>query len=204
MTTNKLGFTPIYYDSEFTRLCSKGALISIALVIDPDHYFYAEFNDYEEKDKDFVPDDFMKDCVLKHLKYDTDCKEIYQYQDYGYTVDMRGSSDEIKEELTKWLEDNAVKNSTTFQIYSDCLSYDWVFFVDLLCGNSLNLPKYIYYIPYDLSSVMQVKGIDPDINREKFVSDRYEIHGEEKHNALWDASIIQRCFDIIEHSIIVR
>jgi len=37
-----------------------------------------------------------------------------------------------------------------------------------------------------------VRGVDPDINREKYAN--IEIKSK-KHNALWDARIIKKCYE---------
>jgi hypothetical protein len=63
-------------------------------------------------------------------------------------------------------------------------------------GNAINIPKYIYYIPIDLSSIMYFAGVDPDINREEFarVEDNEEYF---KHNALYDATVASLCYSKI-------
>ena len=89
----------------------------------------------------------------------------------------------------------------TIEMWSDCLSYDWVLFNTLLADYSKDypeLPKNVYYIPFDICTLFKVKGIDPDINREWFagpiVNDEFP-DGEAKHNALWDAYVIKACYE---------
>jgi hypothetical protein len=77
------------------------------------------------------------------------------------------------------------------EIWSDCLAYDWVLF-NQLWGHAFNIPKNVYYIPFDICTLFKIKGIDPDINREEFA----EIQEKpEKHNALWDAKVIKACYE---------
>ena len=68
-----------------------------------------------------------------------------------------------------------------------------VLFNDIF-GTAFDIPKNIYYIPFDLSTLLYVKGIDPDINREEFANMK---DGSQKHNALWDAKVIKRCFELL-------
>jgi hypothetical protein len=74
-------------------------------------------------------------------------------------------------------------------MWSDCLAYDWVLFCQLWRG-AFNIPKVVYYIPFDLATVFRVTGNDPDVNREEFAG----IEGA-KHNALHDARVIKACYD---------
>jgi len=74
-------------------------------------------------------------------------------------------------------------------MWSDCLAYDWVLFNDLF-GHAFNIPKNVYYIPFDICTLFKLKGIDPDINREEFAG----MQGA-KHNALHDAKVIKACYE---------
>ena len=91
--------------------------------------------------------------------------------------------------------------------YTDCYAYDWVLLNDLICpkGNALELPPYINYIPMDLSTALQLHGIDPDISREEYIGEKtinnlkswplFKEMGEScKHNSLWDAAVCSWCF----------
>jgi len=77
-------------------------------------------------------------------------------------------------------------------MWSDCLAYDWVLFCQLW-GHAFNIPPCVYYIPFDLATLLMLKGIDPDIDRESFAN----MIGDDgtKHNALWDALVIQKCYE---------
>jgi hypothetical protein len=73
------------------------------------------------------------------------------------------------------------------RMVGDCLAYDWVLFCDLF-GHAFNIPQNVYYIPFDISTLFFVKGIDPDIDRK-----RYAELDETPHNALADAKMIKAC-----------
>jgi len=76
------------------------------------------------------------------------------------------------------------------EVWSDCLAYDWVLFCDFF-GGAKSLPDNIYYIPFDICTLMKFKHVDPDINRENYSG----MAGEAKHNALWDAKVIKACYE---------
>ena len=115
-----------------------------------------------------------------------------------------GSSDYIKPFLEEWLS-----QFEKVVIWSDCLAYDWVLFCNIW-GHAFSLPQKIYYIPMDICTVFEVKGIDPDISREEFATNTFSESKEplffdkdcnlleiKKHNALWDAFIIRECYNKI-------
>ena len=206
----------IYYDAEFTGLHKDAQLISIGLVTEYGDWFYAEFNDYDPNVDEWIRDNVINNLILKN-----DEGDIFNINPYRKTIsddlyvkpynyDIHGDSDTIKVELLKWLKRISEFYSKQIQIYSDCYAYDWMLFNDLICdnGNALNIPDYIYYIPMDLSTALQLKGIDPDITREDFIGENiidkiktripFKHMGEKcKHNSLWDAIICKYCFEKI-------
>jgi hypothetical protein len=99
-----------------------------------------------------------------------------------------GSTEMIKNRLEKWLS-----QFDSIEIWSDCLSYDWVLFCQIF-GHAFSIPKNVYYIPFDICTLFKLKGIDPDISREIFAFDGIP-YGNSKHNSLWDAQVIKMCFD---------
>lgn len=214
LDNNKL---KVYYDAEFTGLTKDASLISIGLMTSEGNYFYAEFNDYDTNVSEWIQNNVINNLILTNENGDkvrftpyreTICntKELFKPYDY----DIVGSSYEIKEELKKWLKTLYEYYRCQIHIYSDCYAYDWVLFNNLICddGDALNIPDYIYYIPMDLSTLLQLKGIDPDITREELLGERvitnmrrvypFNNMGEKcKHNSLWDALICKLCFEYI-------
>ena len=85
------------------------------------------------------------------------------------------------------------------------MSYDWVLFNNIY-GGALNIPEYIYYIPYDICTFMKLVGVDPDVSREEFalVDDGVVVDSVEgrKHNSLFDAKIIKKCFEKLSRIIL--
>ena len=89
--------------------------------------------------------------------------------------------------------ENWLKDLGPVEIWSDCLAYDWALF-NQLWGHAFNIPKNVYYIPFDICTVFKLKGIDPDINREEF-AEILEAPAGRKHNALYDAQVIRMCYE---------
>lgn len=162
--------TKIFFDTEFTGLHKNTTLISVGLVSETGESFYAELTDYDKSQVD----DWIQENVISNLKSVT------------HDGTVIGDKKEVRIALTKWLGQFG-----DVEIWSDCLSYDWVLFCDLF-GTAFDIPKNVYYIPFDICTLFYEKGIDPDINREDFAGLTNGILS--KHNALWDAKVIRECF----------
>jgi len=182
----------IFFDTEFTGLHKNTTLISIGLVAEDGRTFYAELNDYDESQVD----DWIRDNVIKNLIMNPPREGEQEYyvrsrfrEDVPLTeqwsLQMRGSKQEVSDELYLWLT-----QFDKVEIWSDCLAYDWVLFNDIF-GHAFNIPKNVYYIPFDICTLFKLKGIDPDINREKFAN----MTSNSKHNALYDAKVIKACYE---------
>lgn len=172
--------TRIFFDCEFTGLHQKTTLISIGLISDCGKKFYAEFTDYDKSQID----DWIKENVINKLLF----TEI-QKQDGNNRICIDGyvgDSEFIKKHLSEWLS-----QFEFIEMWSDCLCYDWVLFCQIF-GHAFNIPKQIYYIPFDLSTLFKVKNINPDISREEFANFKSK---NQKHNALFDAEIIKICYE---------
>jgi hypothetical protein len=167
----------VFFDTEFTGLHQNTTLVSIGLISDCGKTFYAEFTDYDRSQVN----DWLKENVLD--------KRILQKGEFSpspFNYRIKSNTEEIKAGLNAWLT-----QFDEVEIWSDCLSYDWV----LLCqifGHAFSIPKNIYYIPFDICTLFKVRGIDPDINREAF-ADITDVSAQ-KHNALWDAKVIRECY----------
>lgn len=170
--------TKVWFDSEFTGLHKDTTLISIGLVAENGHTFYAEFTDYDRKQLD----EWIRTNVLANLRL----QHLVGYQDNISALKMRevtGPRPFVAAYLKQWLEQFA-----EIEIWSDTLAYDWVLFCDLF-GGAMKIPKNVYYIPFDLATLMMAKGVDPDIDRVKFANAPYLL----KHNALDDAKLQKLC-----------
>ena len=209
--------TKIFFDTEFTGLHQGTTLISLGAISECGKTFYAEFTDYAITQVD----DWLKENVISKLRFtDKITASVGGWENwitdkgkYSDALEMTlankdmsefecvGQTPMIKNRLEKWL-----LQFEEVEIWSDCLSYDWVLFNQIF-GHAFNIPKNVYYIPFDICTLFYAKGIDADISREKFVSNTFSESGEplffdtegnmmekQKHNALWDAKIIRQCF----------
>jgi hypothetical protein len=178
--------TKIFFDTEFTGLHQKTTLISIGLVAETGESFYSELTDY---DKSQIDDWLQKNVIDKLLlqKNIDENKGVFYWRDGSYVhFECIGVGWMVAKNLESW-----ISQFTEVEMWSDCLSYDWVLFCQLF-GHAFKIPTNVYYIPFDICTLFYEKGIDPDINREEFaqLSD-----ASQKHNALWDAKIILECFN---------
>ncbi len=170
----------IFFDAEFTGLHHHTTLISIGLVAENGQEIYCEFTDYDKAQID----DWLQENIIEKLTLQPLGKPN------SLTVwpanSFCGNTDEIRIELNKWLS-----QFDSVEMWSDTLAYDWVLFNHIF-GHAFNIPKHVYYIPFDIATLFKIKGVDPDINREEFAG----VNGQEKkHNALWDARIIRACYE---------
>lgn len=170
----------IFFDTEFTGLHQNTTLISAGFVSENNDEFYAEFTDYNKKQID----EWLQNNVIENLLMTKHDANYCNIKDKNYYI--KGNTNKIKKYLSEWL-----LQFNDIEIWSDCLSYDWMLF-NQLWGHAFNIPKNIYYIPFDISTAFKLKGIDPDINRETF-SD-LQSSKSQKHNALWDAKVIKACY----------
>ena len=172
--------TKIFFDTEFTGLHQNTTLISIGLISECGKTFYAELTDYDKSQID----EWLQKNVIDKL--------ILQDKLYGRNGDYNkneckyvGNLFETRLILSEWLS-----QFESIEMWSDCLSYDWVLFCQLF-GHAFNIPKNVYYIPFDICTLFKVKNIDPDISRKDFSGLSNEIN----HNALSDAKMIKACYD---------
>lgn len=174
----------MFFDSEFTGLHQNTTLLSIGFISENDRTFYAEFIDYDRSQLN----QWLIDNVLKNFTHPTQWPSHAGNARKG-NFEITGDRLLIQHWLTIWIN----SFNCEIEMWSDCLSYDWVLF-NQLWGHAFNIPKCIYYIPFDICTLLKLKNIDPDINREEFSKMTNDI---QKHNALWDAKVIKSCYQIL-------
>jgi hypothetical protein len=175
----------IFFDTEFTGLHQKTTLISIGLIAADGKTFYAEFNDYDQSQIDT----WLQDNVISKLMIHPERNKYYLVNDTEEIY--KDDTATIRDRLTDWLS-----QWDKVEMWSDCLSYDWVLF-NQIWGHAFNIPKQVYYIPFDICTYFKLKGIDPDINREDYAREGQWFPEDQvqKHNALWDAKVIFACYN---------
>ncbi|MFA5403307.1 MAG: 3'-5' exoribonuclease [Ignavibacteria bacterium] len=187
----------IFFDTEFTGLHKNTTLISIGLVSEDGNTFYAETHDYDESQCDnWIKTNVINNLILKDYRIAKD------YNPYEKNVWVKSANKNLKKSLSHWFE-KFTKKYPKVEIWGDCLAYDWVLFNDIF-GTAFDIPKNIYYIPFDICTLFKIKGIDPDINREEFINYNVEVFDTynwgigNKHNALYDAYIIRQCYNKLQ------
>lgn len=190
----------IFFDTEFTGLHQNTTLISIGLVAETGESFYAEFTDYNPNQVDrWIADNVLTNTLYlqRRISKNVSFLPSGQVQPDNH---FWGSKPYVLPRLDYWLTHLA---KDKIEMWSDCLAYDWVLFCELF-GGAFSIPKNIYYIPFDLSTLFKIKGIDPDIDRVSFVGNRIAYSFTETptlygvqlpHNALFDAQIIKACYE---------
>ena len=176
--------TKIFFDTEFTGLQQNTTLISIGLISECGKTFYAELTDYDRNQVD----DWIFDNVIINMLYTGFPKTGLILSNDINCIEVKANSLSVKEQLGKWLS-----QFEKVEIWGDCLSYDWVLFNQLF-GHAFNIPKNVYYIPFDICTLFKMKGVDPDISREEYAS---MSENSVKHNALWDAKVIKKCYELL-------
>jgi hypothetical protein len=176
--------TKVFFDTEFTGLHQNTTLISIGMVAETGEKFYAEMTDYDKTQVD----DWIKENVIDNLILQHEERLGVEYLGYGKIDSVVGDTAAVKKWLTTWLS-----QFDKVEVWSDCLSYDWVLFNQIF-GHAFSIPKNVYYIPFDICTLMKIRGIDLDVNREEYAFGGENVDGK-KHNALWDAEVIQKCYN---------
>lgn len=169
----------VFFDTEFTSLRPDTTLMSIGLVSDDNKEFYAELTDYDENQVE----DWVREHVIGNFMFNDFDPFV---NELGSVTLVKGNTGEVERQLTAWLSqyDNV-------KLWSDCCHYDMVLFQGIF-GGAFSVPEHVLYIPFDICTVMEMVGIDPDISREAFIDE--PIEGI-KHNALYDAKVIRACYD---------
>lgn len=169
----------VFFDMEFTGLHQNTTPISIGIISENGETFYAEFTDYDR----FQVDDWIKENVIRNLSlFD---RGLERFSERGSDWLVYGDKGYVSDNLKEWL-----LQFSEVEVWGDVLGYDWVLFCELF-GGAFGLPENIYYIPFDIATLMKMKGVDPDIGREEFA----EFETVLKHNSLFDAIVIMSCYN---------
>jgi hypothetical protein len=182
----------LFLDTEFTGLHQQSSLISIALVLDETQFFYAEFTDYDPTKLST----WHQENVIKNLIFS---ERNHFLEVTGKQIHMKGTNLQIREALEEWF-----KKLPKVEIWADVLAYDWVLFCNIF-GDAFQLPKNIFYIPFDMATTLKIKGLNPDISRKDYAFEdekqfksfleNYKIEGKTQHNAFVDALVLKAVYD---------
>ena len=127
---NKMNKHRIYFDMEFTGLHQATTLISMGYISESGKSFYAEFNDYDKTQID----PWLETHVLGNLSMN-DVEEYLIPFNGEKEYKIKGNKEQIKIQFEKWLN-----TFDKIEMWSDCLSYDWILFNNIF-GTALNIPE---------------------------------------------------------------
>lgn len=165
----------LFLDTEFTSLDRDSELLSMAIYESKDKYCYLEITDY---DTDKINDWLAKNVIAKfNLEQNSHAPLAEKYA-------CALPFSEVGQVVRTWLDKFYSNDKVT--ICSDCYAWDWLHFCDLF-GGARSLPSYIHYIPLDLATILEVKGLDRDLGRVDYASELTRDTCFEAHNALSDA-----------------
>lgn len=177
----------IFLDTEFTGLQQYTSLISIGLAAENGYMFYAEFTDYDQTQMETWHQQNVLPLLSGNLRIGFNAK-------VDDRMFVRGDRYDIGRILRNWFARFGGKNSV--EIWADVLAWDWVLFCELF-GGAFGIPEQIHYIPRDLSTLLYLQGIDPDMDREKLgtVDWSHPALKLARHHALYDALLEKSIFE---------
>ena len=153
----------IFTGTEFTGLHMGTTLISIGMVDEQGHSFYAEFSDYDLEQVE----PWMQENIIDKLEFNKEDKHIETKisKDF-YSIRIKGTKDEIKKELIQWLDqyDDVI-------FVMDIGHYDFILLIDLITGDAARMSERMSGAYYDINHDISVyKGVNISaayrINRE--------------------------------------
>jgi len=177
----------VFFDLEFTGLHQHTSLISIGCVAEDGRMFYAESTEYNTTQiNPWLKENVIANLQLGELEPGHDDLPRMSTSDKLWTI--LGKEWQIRKWFKEWIN---FPGYGQVEMWGDVYAYDWMLFCELFDGPdpAERLPKNIYYIPFDIATLMKIKGVDPDISREIFSG----LPGLRRHNSLDDARLIQAC-----------
>lgn len=179
----------IYFDLEFTGLHQKTTPISLGMISDTNRTFYMEFTDFDLNQVDtWLLENVLKNTYHFNIMNTTLLEFQRSIEHYNPEFCTRDTIGNFIIDYLAGLTDNRTTLKNEFTFVGDCLAYDWVLFNEFF-GGALKIPHCVNYIPIDICTMFQMKGIDPDVSRTEFANFEHI-----SHNALSDACNIKACY----------
>jgi len=175
----------IFFDFEFTGLTMKTTPISLGMVTEDGHKFYAEFTDYDKAQCD----EWINENVINKLLYNDDVF-YFENDEVGKKIIIKNDKQRISDSVHEWL-----KQFKNIEFWGDCVAYDWLLMTDLL-GMGKPMRKFpnnfISYQAFDVFTALK-------LNITEFKKNRHELleldKNESQHNSLYDAEITKMVYD---------
>lgn len=154
-----------FYDFEFTGLHQQTTPISLGISYSNGYRLYAEFTDYDRTQAD----DWIQKNVINRLVLGSMPKNNIRLDSDNRIINIRGTREFIAKEIVHYQEHIYPHlYDLPIEMWGDCSAYDWMLLCQLY-GGAMELPKCFYYIPFDIVTLMKIKGVDPDVTREEFI-----------------------------------
>lgn len=184
----------IFFDTEFTGLHKDATLISIGLISADGKMFYAELTDYDVNQcNDWVHDNVFPNLLSHQPAGLTDYVPNYHI----------GNKKDIASALTNWFN-----QFDTVELVADVCHYDMVLFADLF-GGALCLPHNVAPACHDVNQdiarcykISLQEAFDKprdNILREKDHDEILTRLVQNKHNALYDATITRELYQVLHN-----
>lgn len=174
----------IFFDFEFTGLHMKTTPISLGMVTEDGHKFYAEFTDYNKSQCD----EWINENVISKLSYNDDVF-FFENDKENKKISIKNDKQSISNSVHEWL-----KQFKDIEFWGDCVAYDWLLMVDLL-GMGKPMRKFpnnfSSYQAYDIFTVLKMEYYNPKKNRHEILG----IENTGQHNALYDAEITMKLYN---------
>ncbi len=213
--------TQLYLDTEFTDLKQTADLVSIGMCSKDGRVFYAEITDYNHA----KCSEWVKTNIIPNLPLSTKTNPLTFIEAadvsskdgiaHGFDVEMRHQKEVVAFNLKRWIKQFS-NGKASIEVWADVNPWDWVLFCDLF-GSAFNLPREIHYIPLDFATVLKREGLDPDVDRLDLLlpasrdnviklhfgfdpssmdkTAKIELMTQTKHNARFDAIVLQQLFE---------
>jgi len=181
----------IYLDTEFTSLDQDAKLISLALVDSNGRSLYIEVKNCELPNSEW-----LEQNVYPHLQWRVDNPDQFYLQNEQRSVGYL-PIEEVAHYIELWL-----LKYPNVEIWADCVVWDWLLFCQIF-GGALHIPSKIFYLPFDLVTLLPLGNLSPNVCRQKLtqtlqLTQQLEANTQNigPHSALYDA---HRLRAIAEH-----
>jgi hypothetical protein len=172
----------IFIDLEFTELNQKCSILSLGAITEDHQQYYFELDEeiLDNLRKLELISKWIEENVIKNFKI----KESHKTDDHITFV--KGDIYDLRQTFSTWLKDLNMDGHDELVFVSDVGHFDWVFTVDNVWDNALNVPEYIDYIPLDLATLAYIVLGDSDFSRKEYYEKLTNVKVK-LHNALEDA-----------------